>query len=184
MSATQIESIRDGFKSLSLDDYLSDSVLGCTLGDLLSMRASAPNAKAYFVANVVCSSVMDMDIGVISEIVKRIDGTAATKERREGYSNIFSDALEDVLDYEAADKMRIYPSDPAVIALAKAVVAIANFEPGKNMQARKDRQKAIQMIFDRIEGRRSEPAKSAEKVVYSAPSWMGLPKGEDDGNEV
>lgn len=49
------------------------------------------------------------------------------------------------------------------------------------MQARKDRQKAVQMILDRTEGRRSEPAKPVEETVYEAPAWLGLAEGETDG---
>ena len=149
----------------------------------MDMRVNAPTARTVFVASTICQAIFDMDIGLISEIVKRIDGLAPSKGDMDEYSNIFSDALADVLEYTQADQMRIYPTDSPIIALAKATVAVSVSNPGKNMQARKDRQKAVAMILDRVEGRRSEPAKPVELPEYQVPDWVGLAEGEGDHGE-
>ena len=149
----------------------------------MDMRVNAPSARTVFVASTICQAIFDMDIGLISEIVKRIDGLAPSKGDMNEYSNIFSDALADVLEYTEAEQMRIYPKDPPIIALAKATVAISVSKPGKNMQARKDRQKAVSMILDRVEGRMSEPAKPVELPEYTEPEWLGLAEGEGDHGE-
>ena len=149
----------------------------------MDMRVNAPTARTAFVASTICQAIFDLDVGLISEIVKRIDGIAPSKGDMDAFSNIFSDALNDVLEYTRADQMTIYPTDTPIIALAKATVAISVSDPGKNMQARKDRQKAVTMILDRIEGRRSEPAKPVELPEYEEPAWIGLAEGDEDGDQ-
>lgn len=149
----------------------------------MSMRVNAPTARTAFVASTICQAVFDLDIGLISEIVKRIDGIAPSKGDMDAFSNIFSDALNDVLEYERSDQMTIYPTDTPIIAMAKATVAISVSDPGRNMQARKDRQKAVAMILDRIEGRRSEPAKPVELPEYEEPAWIGLAEGDVNGDQ-
>lgn len=183
-SDTSIVSTREPRKDWrSLDEYITEVSLDRTLGDVVRMRSSAPSARTAFVASTICNAIFDLDIGLIAELVKRIDGIAPNKGEMDEYSNLFSDALEDVLSYTQSDQMTIYPSDPPIIALAKATVAVSLSDPGRNMQARKDRQKAVQMILDRVEGRRSEPAKPIEAKEYAAPEWMGLPGGDDDGDD-
>ena len=171
------------YEMCGLDELFTRTAVEKSIGQVSRDRSRSINARGYFVANVIWRAVFDLDISLISEIVKRIDGLAPSKGDNHGYSEIFGDALLDVLDYEHADQMRVYPDDPAIIALAKATVAIANADAGRNMQARKDRQKAVQMILDRTEGRRSEPAKPVEETVYEAPVWLGLAEGEGDGGE-
>lgn len=166
--------------SESMDDYIANVSLFRTIGQVVTGRDTAGTTKTFFVMNLFFSAVFDMDISLISEIVKRIDGTAPEKGGTDGCSSIFSDALNDVLNYEDAKRLTIFPDDPAIIALAKATVCIANSDPGMNMQARKDRQKAVQMILDRTEGRRNEPAKPTVAIEYKEPDWMSLPNGENN----
>ena len=174
---------RKPYELQSLDDYITEISLRKTLADLMDMRVNAPTARTAFVASTICQAIFDLDIGLISEIVKRIDGLAPSKGDMDTYSNIFSDALNDVLEYTHADQMTIYPTDTPIIALAKATVAISVSDPGKNMQARKDRQKAVAMVLDRVEGRMSEPSKPIEVPEYMEPEWLGLAKGDDDEEE-
>ena len=168
------------YEMRGLDELFTSTAIEKTIGQVSKDRSRALNARGYFVANVIWTAVFDLDISLISEIVKRIDGLAPAKGDKDGYSEIFGDALLDVLDYGQAEQLRVFPDDPAIVALAKATIAIANADAGRNMQARKDRQKAVQMILDRTEGRRSEPAKPVEEKVYEAPAWLGLGEGEPD----
>ena len=166
-----------------LDELFTSVAVEKTIGQVVMERSRSLNARGYFVANTICCAIFDLDIGLIAEIVKRIDGLAPSKGDNHGYSEIFGDALLDVLDYGSQDELRIFPSDPVIVALAKAAIAVANADVGKNMQARKDRQKAVQMILDRTEGRRSEPTKPVEETVYEAPAWLGLGEGETSVGE-
>lgn len=178
---SELARTRKEYSLQSLDDYITDTVLNSTVGTLLRTRVTAPDARTAFVANTICAAIFDLDIGLISEIVKRIDGLAPSKGDMDTFSNIFSDALDDVLSYTDREQTVIYPDDPPIIALAKATMAVSMSDPGRNMQARKDRQKAVQMVLDRVEGRMSEPAKPQDETVYSVPEWVGLPRGEEDG---
>lgn len=171
--------VRKEYSWQSLDDYITDVALNKTLADLMRIRNTAGTVRSAFVANTICSAVFDLDIGLISEIVKRIDGLAPAKGDMHTFSNIFSDALNDVLEYDRAEQVRVYPTDSPIIALAKATIAVSMSDPGRNMQARKDRQKAVQMVLDRIEGRQSEPVRSKEEIEYEVPEWMSLPNGKD-----
>ena len=180
---SELARTRKEYSLQSLDDYITDVVLNSTVGTLLRTRVTAPDARTAFVANTICAAIFDLDIGLISEIVKRIDGLAPSKGDMDTFSNIFSDALDDVLSYTDREQTVIYPDDPPIIALAKATMAVSMSDPGRNMQARKDRQKAVQMVLDRVEGRMSEPARPQEETVYSVPEWVGLPRGEEDGEE-
>ena len=164
----------------SLDDYITDVALNKTVADLMRIRNTAATARSAFVANTICAAIFDLDIGLISEIVKRIDGLAPAKGDMDAFSNIFSDALNDVLEYDQASQMRVFPTDSPIIALAKATVAVSMSDPGRNMQARKDRQKAVQMVLDRIEGRQAEPARPKEEIEYQSPDWMSLPSEKEE----
>ena len=176
----EIEKRRKSYEYRSLDDYITDTVLGKTLADVMNMRVEAPTARSAFVANLISQAVFDLDIGLISEIVKRSDGLAPSRRDIDAFSTIFADAPSDVLEYKQPDQLRIYPRDTPIIALAKATIAVATSDPKNNMQARKDRQKAVSMILDRVEGRMSEPAKPVELPEYAEPEWLGLSEGDGD----
>lgn len=183
-SDTRIAPTRKPYEFKDIDTYLMDMSLDRTMSELMTLRVNAPTMRTHFCANLILSAVFDLDIGLISEVVKRIDGIAPSKGDMDGYSDLFANALEDVLDYEQADMVRIMPGDRPIIALAKAAVCIANHDPRKNMMARKDRQKAVQLILDRTQGRRTESAKTTEEIEYTVPDWLGLPEGgEDEGDD-
>ena len=183
MSVTEIANIdSSSVDRADLDEYIARVAIDRTIGDMVRVRSSSPNVRSGFVSNLMVEAVFGTDIGLISEIVKRIDGLAPAKGDMDAYSNIFSDALNDVLEYTQGDQLRIYPADTPIIALAKATVAVSVSDPGKNMQARKDRQKAVSMILDRLEGRRSEPAKPTELPEYEVPGWIGIAEGDEDDN--
>lgn len=65
--------------SESMDDYIANVSLFRTIGQVVAGRDTAGTTKTFFVMNLFFSAVFDMDISLISEIVKRIDGTAPEK---------------------------------------------------------------------------------------------------------
>lgn len=140
------------------------------------MREQALSARQYFAARLICNGVFEQDIDIIAEIVKRIDGTVPDKEDRKLFANLLGDAIEDVLDRQTADQMAIDPDDPTIIAIAKVVVWLSLRSVGANVQQKKDRQKAVNMVLNRTGGKRSAPVKEAVKLDYVEPDWMkGLP---------
>lgn len=177
----------------TLDDYVRDAVLDKTFGDIIALRDTATNNRAVFLAHTVFDACVGPDIGLIAEMVKRIDGANPNTDDVDISSRTYADALEDVLDYETVERLIttddgiktfrdmnfvIAPEDPVIIALAKATVYVAVM-PAKNATARKDRQRAVQMILDRIGGQKTRPERMQETVEYVAPEWLGLPEGKE-----
>lgn len=155
----------------SLDEYITGLCLDKTFNDIIKLRESAPNARAFYAATLIFNAVMEEDIGAIYEIIERIDGTVPTKQDREKYANLIGDALEDVMDKNVAIVGFDF-SDVVIIAIAKTILYVATMECGRNPNKKKDRQKANEIVLKRTGGRRSEPVKEAIAIEYVEPDWM------------
>lgn len=176
-TSTEIVSVRD--YDTTLDGYMADVCLFRTMGDVVHSREVATNAKQYTVNSMIFNAVFEMDVDLIRTIALRIDGTVPEEDKRSGYANIIGEALEDVLSYERADQMRIVPSDPPVIAMAKALVYIGTQPCGSNYAKRKERNLAAQMILERCGGRKVQPTRQDLTIEYVEPEWMQLESSEE-----
>ena len=173
---TRTESTND-YALRPMGEYIVDCCLNRTFGEMVRARDEAANARTVLVARTVTAAVLEPDIALVNELVKRIDGLVPSEDERESFANIFGDALMDVLDYTPEDQVRVTADDPVVIALAKATFFIANQDVaamprGQQSQARRDRAAAVRMIFERTAGRKTEPEKQVEAVEYVLPEWM------------
>lgn len=178
---TAIELVRDYDKSL--DNYMTDVCLFRTMGDVVKARDIATNVKQLTVNSMIFNAVFERDIDLIRTIALRIDGTVPDEEKRDRYANIFGDAIEDVLGRDIDDQMNIVPSDPPVIAMAKALVYIGTQPCGSNYARRKERNLAAQMILERCGGRKIQPAMVEATIEYVDPEWMQLPVPEEGRND-
>ena len=178
-SDTQIELVRE--YDTTLDGYMADVCMLRTMGDVVHAREVATNAKQYTVNCMIYNAVFEMDVDLIRTIATRIDGTVPEEDKRDGYANFFGCALEDVLSYERADQMKVVPSDPPVIAMAKALVYIGTQPCGSNYTKRKERNLAAQMILERCGGRKVQPARLEATIEYVEPEWMQL-SAPEEGN--
>lgn len=183
MSDTAIESVRANqdnraVKEGKLDEYLTHLCLDCTIGDVLHIRETATNGRASFGASLVCDAVFGKDIGVISILANRIDGGVPSKEKRSVFANYIGDALDDVLSYTNAEQTKVFPTDTSIIAIAKVILYIAMQEPGKNVQAKKEKQQAIEMVLSRTGGRLTEPVRVFDEEKFEKPEWMRSLSGE------
>ena len=164
-----------------LDAYLTGLVLDATMGEIVRRKEHAQTATEYFLTSLVFNAVFDLDIGCIDQIVGRIDGTAPSAEERDEYANLVGNAIDDVLQLPMSSQMQITPDDIALLAIAKAVVYLST-RPARSPQDRKDRQKAVELVFNRTSGRVSRPVKQAVAIEYVQPDWMQqLPEGGEDG---
>lgn len=142
------------------------------------MRTSN-NSRASWVATLITDAVFNLDIGAISQIVQRVDGTIPNSEDRESFANIMGDAIDDVLDYPDVEQRKVFPEDTVIIALAKAVLQISVMDTGNNFSRKKEKQQAIEMVLQRTGGRRSQPTRNLLDTKFVEPEWMkGLPSGE------
>lgn len=156
----------------TIDEHLQQTILFKTIGEVLQLHEQATNAKALFVAHLIFDAVFNYDIQALKQIVNRVDGGIPDAQKRKHYANIFGDALEDVLGYTDKNQLKIQPGDICIIAMAKVVVWVSMSDPGNNMQKRKDKNDAIQMILERTGGRKSEPTKQLITTNYVNPEWM------------
>jgi len=164
----------------SLDGYMADVCLFRTMGDVVKAREIATNVKQITVNSMIFNAVFEQDVDLIRTIALRIDGTVPEEDKREGYANIFGDALEDVLNRSVDDQMNIVPNDPPIIAMAKALVYIGTQPCGSNYAKRKERNLAAQMILERCGGRKVQPTRIEATIEYIEPEWMQLPAVEED----
>lgn len=155
-----------------IDAYTAEVCLCRTMGDVVRSRDTATNARQYFVANLIFSAVFEQDMALIDIIATRIDGTVPTTGERDSFANLMGDAIDDVLDRERSDQTMIRPEDPVIIALAKVVFHIAVGETKHDYNKRKDRQKAVEMVYSRTAGRRNEPVRLAIEEKFVEPSWL------------
>lgn len=173
--------IRKEYASPTLDETLTHLCLDMTIGEVVHAREHATNARHALAANMVFDAVFKKDIGIIDQIIKRIDGTVPEEGKRDGYANYMGDALDDVLDMRVDSRINVNSDDPAIIALAKATLYIAMQEDKGNYQIKKEKHTALDMIFSRTGGRKVSPAKPMLSTVYTDPDWMGvLPSGTDE----
>lgn len=163
-----------------LDEYTTTVCLTRTIGDVLKTREIAGNARTYFVTNLIWSAIFEQDMGIIETIAKRIDGTVPVAGKRDSFANIMGDAIDDVLDMDDKNKTVIDKDDPTILALAKVVFHIATQPTKGNPVIKKDKQKAIDMVFERTSGRRVEPVRPQIETMYEDPEW--LIEGETDGS--
>lgn len=155
-----------------IDSYTAEVCLCRTMGDVVHSRDTATNARQYFVANLIFSAVFERDMSLIDIIATRIDGTVPVTSERESFANLMGDAIDDVLDMERSEQTMVFPSDPVIIALAKVVFHIAVCETKNDYNKKRDRQKAVEMVYARTAGRRNEPVRLAIEDKFIKPDWL------------
>lgn len=155
-----------------LDEYTTTLCLTKTIGEVLRTRERSGNARTYFVCNMIWSAMFEQDMGIIETIVKRIDGTAPVTGNRDSFANIMGDAIDDVLDMECKEQTVIDRDDPVILALAKVVFHIATQPSNGNPVIKREKQKAIDMVYERTNGRRVEPVRPQLETLYEDPEWL------------
>ena len=161
----------------TLDEYTSTVCLTRSLGEVLKQRECAGNARTYFVANLIFSAIFEKDMGLIDTIAKRIDGTVPVSSKRDSFANLIGDAIDDVLDMDRAEQTMVNADDPVIIALAKVVFHIATQPTRGDYTMKREKQKAVEMVYERTNGRRVEPVRPQIETIYTDPEW--LTKGEE-----
>lgn len=167
-----------------LDEYTARVCLTRTMGETFRVRETATNARTYFVANLVFSAILEKDMSLIEILANRIDGTIPTSETRDSFANLMGDAIDDVLDMERHEQMNIMPNDLVIVALAKTVFHIATAPTKGNPILKREKQKAVEMIYGRVAGRRTQPVRPLIETKYVKPAWMQFTEPEEhDDNE-
>lgn len=163
----------------SMDVMLTSFLLDSSLGEVCRRRENASNIRSFLACDLIISAIQDMDINLINQIIKRIDGAIPKADERDSYANLMGNAIDDVLDQPPDDRANLNLEDPAIIAMAKAIVMCALDKPGRNVSRRKDRQLAAEILLSRTGGSKSEPVKEVSNIEYIEPDWSkGLTEGK------
>lgn len=155
-----------------MDDYFTNACLMGNVKKVVELRNQAANVRMFLVCDMIVNALYDMDIGLIETIVRRVDGAVPEKDKRDSFANLFGDALDDVMDMPVDQRLTVLEDDNVLIALAKVTVAVACQPTGKNPNARKDRQKAADIILQRTGGRVVEPTRIEAQTQFEQPEWM------------
>ena len=168
----------------NLDDHLLEVVMNKNMEQIYNLRETCPNARGFYIANMICQAVMELNIELIEEIVTRIDGPAPDTTARENAANFFGDAMADVLRAPVREAFTYRGSDPAIITLAKATYIIANAPTRGNQAKMKQQRKAVTLINSRVSGRRSGTTMKSLDTEYVAPDWFKGLIGETSEEDV
>ena len=159
---------------------LTHILLDTQFADVLRRVEECTSPRDYFLFVLVRDAVMETDIGALEQIIKRVDGAAPSEEDRDLYANIIGDAIEDVMswpDYYQVATLDI--TQPTVIVVAQTLYRIAVRPCGKDPQLRRDKAKAMDIIFQRTGGKKTKPVKEDVQLRFTDPDWLqALPEGE------
>lgn len=176
ISTSIIENTKDS------DEKLREIILGMTIGELNTVCESyygKTMTSKYWISTVVRDAIAQLDIAAIKTIIQRLDGGVPDKKNRDNYANYIGMFLEEVMSYPIEEVRVLRFDDNVYIALAKAILHISLQKPIDN-NARRDKNLATEIIFERCGGRVSEPVKELMDVRYVEPDWMNqLPSGDN-----
>lgn len=149
---------------------------------------SAANAAEYLVARLYTDAIFSCDIRAIQLIVDRIDGGLPKDVEIGLYRTQFSDCLNEILAMRVDDRMVPLPDDTVMMALGKALYAVAVQDiyldrrtGGRRERARTDlkqeRDVALRMILERTGGRRTLTSVSQVHEEIEDADWINALPG-------
>jgi len=163
------------------DEYLTNILVNKTMEDVVRSFSTSLNVKAYTCYKLVMDAIIERDIGLINQIIKRVDGTIPTVTERKNFANIFGNSLEEVMQQQADNRFNIDPKDKAITAMSKAIIYVALTSGGNNVSKKKDRVMAVDILLSRTGGMRSEPVRQQLETTYVRPDWsLEKPKGKNE----
>lgn len=151
-------------------------------------------ATTYLVCRLFTDAVFNSDVYAIQTIVNRIDGTPPADVDADEYRTLFGDCLQNILDANETDKLKVFPEDTVMDALCKslydkAVRDIYHREDGRpvkpSAEVKRERDAAMRLILERVGGRRTRTGTVREKLEVEAAGWIAeLPSGQEESREV
>lgn len=149
---------------------------------------SAANAAEYLVARLYTDAIFSCDIRAIQLIVDRIDGGLPKDVEIGLYRTQFSDCLNEILAMRVDDRMVPLPDDTVMMALGKALYAVAvqdiylDRRTGERRERartdlKQERDVALRMILERTGGRRTLTSVSQVHEEIEDADWINALPG-------
>jgi len=147
-------------------------------------------AKAHLVSQMFTDAVFNQDIRVIQTIINRIDGGLPKDTEVDEYRTLFGDCMNEVLEMDRGEQLKVTPDDTVMMALCKSLYAIATtdiYHEVKsdrygNRWARKvtpstekkqARDIALRLVLERAGGRKTiTPKQVDDRPVIEVADWI------------
>ena len=163
-----------------------------TMGEVVYRREGEPprigrpnyqqNAKQYLVAQMFTDAIINQDVRMIQLIINRIDGGLPLDTQIDEFQTLFGDTLNEVLNMEDAQRLKLVPDDTVLMALCKTLFDIASadiygnaLKAGKkrpSTDAKNERDAVVRLILDRCGGRKTTAKIAKEVVPVQFASWV------------
>jgi hypothetical protein len=148
-------------------------------------------AGEYLVSRLFTDAIFNRDVRSVMNLVSRIDGAIVKDSDWDAYDTLFGEAIRELFDQTEPERLKVYPEDTVLTALAKALYDIAvediysaakrNGKSRPSTDLKNDRDAAMRMILDRAGGKRSaQPIKQAVLDILPAEWIPQLPKSTSE----
>lgn len=145
-------------------------------------RGGSANAADHLVCRMFTDAVFNEDIRTIQLIINRIDGGLPRDVDMDGVQTRFSDCFSEIMKMEGADQVRLKPDDTVMMALCKALYALATqdiyWDPVRKRPKRpstdkkQERDSALRMVLERTGGRKTTPVVPHAVEEVEAADWV------------
>jgi hypothetical protein len=149
-----------------------------------------PTAANYLVSRLFTDAIFNQDIRVIQQIITRIDGGLPKDEDLSHYQTYFGDCINEVLEMDSADQMKIVPEDTVMMAMCKSLYDLAvqdiYWDDEKQCKCKpssdkkQERDAAMRIILERCGGRKTQTVVKKDQETYGIASWItkNLPEAD------
>lgn len=146
------------------------------------------SAATYLVCRLFTDAIFSQDIRAIQLIINRVDGGLPKDVEVDDYQTQFSDCLNQIMSLTDDRQMKVFPEDTVMMALCKALYALAtqdiywDADKGKmrrpSMDRKQERDAALRMVLERTGGRKTLVAVHEVRQEVEDADWIAaLPSG-------
>lgn len=140
-----------------------------------------PNAENYMICRMFTDAIFSQDIRMIQLIINRIDGGLPKDTDMQASQTEFSDCFKIILA-EPIKTLKVHPDDTVMMALCKALYALATqdiyWDPVNeksrrpSVEKKQERDAAMRMVLERTGGRKTISSVKEEREDIESADWI------------
>ncbi len=145
-------------------------------------RGESENAADFLVCRMFTDAIFNEDIRTIQLIINRIDGGLPKDVEMSEYQTQFSDCFNEIMQMDNAEKVKLLPDDTVMMALCKALYALATQDIywDQDLQRKRrpstdkkqERDAALRMVLERTGGRKTTPVATKDAEQIETADWI------------
>lgn len=145
-------------------------------------HSNKENAAMFLVSRLFTDAIFNGDIRAITTIINRIDGGLPKDCDIERYQTLFGDCINQVLELENAERLRVLPDDSVMMAMCKSLYDLAvqdiYWDPKKGkkikptVDKKQERDSAMRIILERAGGRKTLSSVPELKEEVQVADWI------------